>query len=250
MEEKSEESSNKSVKLKAKQDGEMPKGKTKKVWPETNPSGGKSRKTKDFGERLADDLHPKFLDAIKDTQPLAYLASLMLLITIFSTGEFIGARLYAIGSAVVFLSAFVISLIYKIVPFPFAAIFSFAATGTGIFLLIFVIAELIKTVPLVKSAFYFSFIPAFMIGVSPLLYVHGKTLREDMKKEVKQKHILVLGDILMFIGFSLIVALYLIVIIGRAIGISFLENISMDPIWLFTLLMCIGSSIRVYFFLK
>jgi hypothetical protein len=54
----------------------------------------KTEKANGVENRLA-GLHSDFLNAIRDTQPLAYLASLMLLLTVFSTGGFIGARIYA-----------------------------------------------------------------------------------------------------------------------------------------------------------
>lgn len=213
----------------------MPKKKT----------GRKSKETKDFEDRLA-ELHPKFLDAIRDAQPLVYLASFMLLIAIFSTGEFIGARAYAIGSAFVFLIAFICSLYHKIVPTPMVAVWSYTATGVAVFFLIFVVVEFSKAIPLAGSAIYFSFATALIITISPVLYYTGKLLREDLKKEVKQKLILVLGDTFLFMGFGLLIAVHLIVTIGRATGINSLENISMNPVWLSMLFIFIGFPVRIF----
>lgn len=225
--------------------GEMSKKKMKKVGPKTKSAGGKSKKTKDLGAGLA-ELHPKFLDALRDTQPLTYLASFMLLIAIFSTGEFIGARSYAIGSAFVFLIAFICSLYHKITPTPMVAISSYTATGTGIFLLILVIAEFSKTIPLAGTAIYFSFATGFIITISPVLYYIRKLLREDLKKEVKQRHILVLGDTFLFIGFGLLITSSLIVAIGHVAGISSLENISMNPFRLSMVFILIGFFARFF----
>lgn len=156
---------------------------------------GKMKPTQE--EELEDKLakhHPKFLEAIKDTQPLAYIASFMLVIAAFSTGEFTAARSYAIAAAVVFLFSFIFSFVHKMLSFSLLAVWSYTTTIVGIVLSIFVVWEFSKTVAMVGSAISVSFSLIFIMIFGSSFYKLAMNFKHFLKEKTRSKSAL-LGHI-------------------------------------------------------
>jgi hypothetical protein len=109
-------------------------------------------KTKKSIDKRVVELHPKFLEAIRDTYPLAVLGSLCIAIAAFSAQTYPNVQVYAITSASLFLIAFVVSFAFKVMPNYFLAVLSYASTGMAILLLFFVVGGFMKTNPLLSNS--------------------------------------------------------------------------------------------------
>jgi len=93
-------------------------------------------------EKALIDVYPKFLDAVKDTYPLAFLGSFSILVATFLQHA-PNAQEYAIAAAVNFLLAFVLSLVVRLVPSSFLmALLLYISFGIGVVLLIAAAYEL------------------------------------------------------------------------------------------------------------
>ena len=133
-------------------------------------------------EKRLEDLHPKFLEAIRDAYPLAVLGSLCIATAAFTTQTYPNAQIYAISAASLFLIAFVISFAFKIFPNWIFAVLSYASTGTAILFLFFVVGEFAKTnVVLSSSVRLVGSIPNIVAFLMFTLFSYG--LRKRMKSK-------------------------------------------------------------------
>ena len=62
------------------------------------------------------DSHDKFIDLMKDNQPIAFIAMFTLVIATFSFDQNPNAKSYAIGAAFLFLTVFIYSIIISLLP--------------------------------------------------------------------------------------------------------------------------------------
>lgn len=85
------------------------------------------------------DLHPKYLEALKDVYPLAVLGSLCIAIAAFSVQSYLDAVSYSITAASLYLLAFVVSFIFKIQSNYLLALISYVSTALGTIYLFLVI---------------------------------------------------------------------------------------------------------------
>ena len=119
--------------------------------------GKKRQKQKSLEDRFKDkaaELHPAFLEAIREVYPLAVLGSLCIAIAAFTTqGELINAQTYAIIASSLFLVSFVCSLTVKTLQFDFAAVISYICVFLGIVSLFLVIFEFSRNIPMVGKTF-------------------------------------------------------------------------------------------------
>ncbi len=85
------------------------------------------------------ELHPKFIKAIKETSPLAVLSSLCIAVSAFTNQSFPDAQPFAITAAILFLISFSSSIIFKIlngtVYAPLFSLTSFVTTTMAIIML-------------------------------------------------------------------------------------------------------------------
>jgi hypothetical protein len=162
-----------------------------------------SREGEDI-EKWLEKVHPQFLDAIKDAQPLALLASLCLVIAAFSYDEFTNAQGYAIGAAFAFLYAFLVSVCFKIISTPSLALFSYVFTAVGMILLYLVIQAYSSINPFVGSVIDLSSRIGLSIfgGLFPLYYIIIRA-RRDLENKIADRTVLI-KHALPCVGFSLI----------------------------------------------
>lgn len=95
------------------------------------------------------ELHPRFLEAVKDAYPLAVLGSLCVAIAAFTKDTFPSAQGYAITASSLFLVGFISSLVFQFHRIEHTAFFSYASTGLGIVFLFLVIIEFAQSIPYV-----------------------------------------------------------------------------------------------------
>jgi hypothetical protein len=109
-------------------------------------------KEEDFEHKLA-SFHPKFLRIIRRVYPLAVLGSLCVAISAFAHQSYPEAQAYALASASLFLTAFVLSFSYEIFKFTLAALMSYISTALAVFLLFLAIFEFSVSVPMISRTF-------------------------------------------------------------------------------------------------
>jgi hypothetical protein len=114
-------------------------------------------------------VHPKFLEAIKESSPLAVLGSLCIAISAFTNLNFSNAQPFAITSAMLFLIAFLVSVAFKMFQESlFAPLFSMATYITvafGIILLFGVVYFFASSIPLVSNTLS-TILPALLAVLS------------------------------------------------------------------------------------
>jgi hypothetical protein len=146
------------------------------------------RKEEGIEDRLT-KLHPKFINLIKDVQPIAFLASLCLIIATFSQSEFGNAQVYAIAAAFAFLCAFLSSILVKLMQEFAFAIMSYFFTGAGAVLLFLVTLEYAKINPVLSSVISLSFYLVFVMALFlvPTFYYTAKLAHNRLKKAVSAR---------------------------------------------------------------
>lgn len=190
--------------------------------------------------------HPKFLGAIKEAQPLAYLASFMLLISIFSTEWLIGAETYALSCSFIFLLAFLFSLAYKISNYTVMAILSYIMAGIGFLLTFVLIYKFTILVPTIGWAVLGGYvILVFILILIPTDYAILKSLIHDLKDGTKKNAISIFGNIFLFIGF--LSATMVVTISGIGIWTEILPDgyISTAYLWFLGAFLIIGIITKV-----
>jgi len=88
----------------------------------------------------------RFLRALRNVQPLAFLASALFVVAALSRNEFVGASDWAIASAFAFLLAFLFALSAELIPIPNIIYACWTATGLGILFILLVAYEFSKFV--------------------------------------------------------------------------------------------------------
>lgn len=138
----------------------------------------KVEKPKDI-EKILIDLHPKFLEALRDVYPLAVLGSLCIAIAAFTTNTYPNAQVYAITAASLFLLAFVLSFAFKIFPNYLFAVLSYGSTGIAILFLFLVVKEFMKANSTVTKAIallsFILFISIIVISATVIYRLLKKT---------------------------------------------------------------------------
>jgi hypothetical protein len=110
-----------------------------------------SKKEDDLEKRLV-DLHPKFLERIREVYPLAVLGSLCIAIGAFSSQPYPDAQPYAISAASLFLIAFAFSFLVKIVPNYFIVLISYVSTAMAVVFLFLVVGVFANAIPMVGKS--------------------------------------------------------------------------------------------------
>jgi hypothetical protein len=110
-----------------------------------------SKKEKSIEERLI-EYHPKFLEAIKEVYPLAVLGSLCIAIAAFTSQTYPDTPTYAITAASLFLIAFVMSLLFKIIKGSYVAVLSYISTALATVFLFLTIATFAQSIPMVSKS--------------------------------------------------------------------------------------------------
>jgi len=109
------------------------------------------KKPKTIEQRMR-EYHPKFLEAIKDSYPLAVLASLCIAVAAFTSANYSIAQGYAISAASMFLIAFTVSFLFKIINLDYFAFISYISTALGIVFLFAVIITFAQAIPEVSRS--------------------------------------------------------------------------------------------------
>jgi len=91
-------------------------------------------------------LQTRFLRALRNVQPLAFLASALFVVAALSRNEFVGASDWAIASAFAFLLAFLFALSAELIPVPNIIYACWTATWLGILFILLVAYEFSKFV--------------------------------------------------------------------------------------------------------
>lgn len=97
-------------------------------------------------EEKVKEIHPKFMEALRELYPLIVLSSFSIVIANFSQTNFVGAQSYAVGAAAVFLFAFICSFGFKLSPNWLLALLTYICVGFGVALYVLIIIEFAKTV--------------------------------------------------------------------------------------------------------
>jgi len=104
---------------------------------------------KDEFDQKVVSFQTRFLRALRNVQPLAFLASALFVVAALSRNEFVGASDWAIASAFAFLLAFLFALSAELIPVSSMIYACWAATGFGILFILLVAYEFSKFVQLV-----------------------------------------------------------------------------------------------------
>jgi hypothetical protein len=116
-------------------------------------SESKKQDTLDLEEKLA-SLHPRFLEILRQVYPLAVLGSLCIAISAFAHQSYPDAQAFALASASLFLTAFVLSFLFEIFKkIPILALMSYTSTALAVFLLFIAILEFGVTTPMIFRTF-------------------------------------------------------------------------------------------------
>ena len=91
----------------------------------------------------------RFLRALRNVQPLAFLSSALFVVAALSRNNFVGASDWAIASAFAFLLAFLVAILAELLPVPPAVYMCWIMTGVGVFFVLLVAYEFSKVVQLV-----------------------------------------------------------------------------------------------------
>jgi len=138
-------------------------------------------------EKILIDSYPKFLSALRDTYPLAFLGSFSIVIASFLQNA-PKAQEYAIAAAVIFLLAFLCSLILKFTPAASSiALMLYILFGGGIVLLMAVTNELSKACSLTPVVFR-STMGLFVSGIVLIMFWNWiSSLREERFKRLQER---------------------------------------------------------------
>jgi len=109
-------------------------------------------KKEDTLEKRLVNLHPKFLETIKEVYPLAVLGSLCIAIAGFTAQTYPDAQTYAITAASLFLIAFAISFLFKIMPHYYFALISYISTALAAAFLFLVVVAFVQAIPMVSKS--------------------------------------------------------------------------------------------------
>lgn len=136
------------------------------------------------------DLHPKFLETIKEVYPLAVLGSLCIAIAAFTKESYPEAQTYALTAASLFLISFVLSFMVKLLSSEAIVFISYSSTALGTIMLFLVVIEFSRTVPLLRKTM--SLIPyAFTI----LIVLAGCHLMIKLAMRTKSNLIFLFSEI-------------------------------------------------------
>jgi hypothetical protein len=141
-------------------------------------------KEKSFEERLV-ELHPKFLETVKEVYPLAVLSSLCIAITAFTQQTYPQVQVYSITAASLFLIAFIVSFVFKILSVSYFALISYVSTALGVLFLLLVINEFSKTIAVVNKTMSLVSNVVLVITVVSLIFILGRFATKTKSKTVR-----------------------------------------------------------------
>lgn len=139
-------------------------------------------KEEDLEKKLV-SLHPKFLATIREVYPLAVLGSLCVAISTFAHQFYPEAQAYALASASLFLTAFVLSFVFELFrKIETLALMSYISTALAVFLLFIAILEFSVNVPMITRTF--SSVLGFLgiIFISSMYYSMSKVVTRTKSK--------------------------------------------------------------------
>jgi hypothetical protein len=172
-----------------------------------------AKKEKSFEKRLV-ELHKEFLETIKDVYPLAVLGSLCIAIAAFTAQNYPDAQIYAITAASLFLTAFAISLLFKIVAHYYLALISYISTAFATMFLFLVVAAFAGAFPIVgKSLSTIQDVAIAVILLSGCIAFYG--IRNKTESPIIRSCFTILVPLTL-----LIVSYYVVSILSRFIGYS------------------------------
>jgi uncharacterized membrane protein len=173
-------------------------------------SESKKQNTLDLEEKLA-SLHPRFLESLRQVYPLAVLGSLCIAISAFAHQSYPEAQAFALASASLFLTAFVLSFLFEIFKkIQILALMSYTSTALAVFLLFIAILEFGVTTPMVARTFSTALGLVGLIFISSLYYSMVKMIK---KTESKLAHVVAWLSIscgVLFDGTAMLGLLYLL----------------------------------------
>jgi hypothetical protein len=178
-------------------------------------------KKEDTLEKRLVDLHPKFLKTIKEVYPLAVLGSLCIAIAGFTAQTYPDAQTCAINAASLFLIAFAISFLFKIMPLYYLALISYISTALAIVFLFLVVVAFAQAIPMVSKS-----VSTIQDGAAVVVFSMLGYLVYRLGKKSKSRVIRLCCTIsvpLILIG----ITYYVVGILAKFIGIS-LPNFIFD----------------------
>ena len=111
-----------------------------------------SEKPKKTFDQKVIEYHPKFLEAIRETYPLAVLGSLCIAIAAFTTKTYPDIQTYALSAASLLLIAFAFSFIMKFLPSVYFALGSYVAAGLGALFIFLAIGSFTQAIPVIGTS--------------------------------------------------------------------------------------------------
>jgi hypothetical protein len=147
-----------------------------------------SGKDSKYSSNKISELHPKFIEAIREASPLAVLGSLCIAISAFTSQNFPDAQPFAITAATLFLIAFSFSIIFKItsktVYASLFAVISYVATAMAITMLFGALFFFGSTLTLLNTS-VLMILPITEIVFSIVLGLFIWDLGNTLKKKTK-----------------------------------------------------------------
>jgi hypothetical protein len=201
----------------------------------------KEKKTKTLEEKLV-ELHPKFLETVKEVYPLAVLSSLCIAVTAFTQQTHPEIQPYSITAAGLFLVAFIASFVFKIVQMEMLAFISYCSTAIAVLMLVLVVSGFATATPVLTKTM--TIIPAgFMIVVMlSALLTFGRIM---MKSKLK---IARLSGFVSFFSFAFLTITIVVAIVDTFVGLSASDNWVFSLLFVPSLFVCIISLMVTTFF--
>lgn len=161
-------------------------------------------KKDDSLEKRIIELHPEFLNKVREVYPLGVLGSLSIAVAAFTAETYPEAQVYAITAASLFLVAFASSFLFMVISIDLLAFISYISTAMATLFLFLVVVEFGKTVPMVSRSVYV--IPSmFMISLFSYLFLRlGKVLKKTKSRVILLFGVLSISTGAFFIVTSLI----------------------------------------------
>jgi hypothetical protein len=193
----------------------------------------KEKKTKSLEEKLV-ELHPKFLETVREVYPLAVLSSLCIAVTAFTQQTYPQIQPYSITAAGLFLVAFIASFVCRIVPMEMLAFISYCSTALAVFMLVVVVSGFATATPVLSKTMAIIPVGLFIVIMLSALLTLGRIM---MKSKLK---ITRLSGFVSFFSFAFLTITTVLLIVG-----TFVWSITSDQLSLLLILSIFVSVISL-----
>jgi hypothetical protein len=147
-------------------------------------SGTKEEKKKSFEEKLV-ELHPKFLETVREVYPLAVLSSLCIAVTAFTQQTYPQIQPYSITAAGLFLVAFIASFACRIIKMDMLAFISYCSTALAVFMLVLVVSGFATATPVFSKTMILIPVGFMIVILLSGLLTLGRVMTESKLKATR-----------------------------------------------------------------